>query len=84
MFEIGYQLPILGKTMTSPGNQDIMGRRNGSFTTTRSQDGKRPIRDLIYGFMENVCCHPAFTCFQRLTAFPNLLAGAGKTVLWYI
>jgi hypothetical protein len=27
---------------------------------------------------------PAFTCFQRLTVFPLLLAGAGKTVLWYI
>jgi hypothetical protein len=84
MFEIGYQLPILGKIITSPGNQDVMERRNGSFRTTRSQNGKRPIWDPFCGFTENVCCHLAFTCFQRLTVFPLLLAGAGKTVLWYI
>ena len=63
MFETGCLLPILGKIKISPAVHNTAGRPNGSFRETRSQHGKRPIRVLFCGFMENVCFYPVFPLF---------------------
>ena len=75
--------PILGKTSTSRANHDTATPGCGLLRETHSPNGRIRVRARCYGSMGNVSCRPALTSSQRLMPFP-VLAGAGKSVLWYV
>ena len=83
MFKVGSFPLIRGKITTPLASRATPGPRRGSFMTTGSRNGNYPERVPFYGFMGNVGCHLAFTLSQSLMVSP-LVAGAGKSIIWYV
>ena len=81
-FEDGSLLLIRGKITTLPAVRGTAGLGRGLSKVTRSRDGKYPDPVPFYGFMGNVSRRLALLS-RRLIAF-QFIAGAGKSVLWYI
>jgi hypothetical protein len=83
IFEVGSLLPIHGKITTSLASRDRAGPEHGSFKGTQSLNGNHPDETACYGSMANVSYRPAPFLSQKLMPFP-FVAGAGKSVLWYV
>jgi hypothetical protein len=79
-FENGSHRRIHGKTTTLDVKLIMMEQPGGSSKVPLSQNGD--LLALCCGFMENVC----FSYFQPSTEADilYLVAGSGKTILWYI
>jgi hypothetical protein len=84
IFTVGYHHLTLGRITIMPANHATPGLEHGSSRERYSQNGKR-LRPRVpfYGFMGNVRQFPALTLLQRLNFFV-FVAGAGKSVFWYV
>jgi hypothetical protein len=83
IFEAGSPLPIHGKTITLLAGLDTVGPRIGSFKARHFQSGNCPDQVPFFGFMGNVSDHSIFSFSWRIDSRPSV-AGAGKSVLWYV
>jgi|SRR6267142_250565 len=86
IFAVG-SLPLIhGKTTILPADRGTTGPGRGSFEGTRSRNGKHMDRIPSYGYMANVCVRPSLSLQShgRTDGLTFLVAGAGKSVLWYV
>ena len=82
IFKVGSFQQIHGGIITELVNHATRGLGRGSSKVTPSRDGSGSGQVLFYGFMENVCCRQLLL-FVVTDGF-SFVAGAGKSVLWYV
>jgi hypothetical protein len=82
MFEDGSLHLIRGKITILPLDRDTPERHRGLLRVALFRNGNCPDQDLLCGFMANVSPSTP-TALQGLMVSP-LIAGAGKSVFWYV
>ena len=80
-FESGSLLQILGRITTLRANLNTAEQQHGGYTVKRSQSGSILAQVHSCGYMGSVSPY-AVSISLRLIIFA-ILAGAGKSVLWY-
>jgi hypothetical protein len=83
IFEVGSLHLIHGKTRMRSANCGTLGLRRGFSMAKRSRIGNRPSRVIFFRSVENVRCCP-FDSYASADGFSPFVAGAGKSVLWYV
>ena len=82
-FENGSLHPVRGKITILPVTRDRADRQHGLSEAAPSRSGNHPDQVPFYGFMGNVSGLIP-TLSQELTMIRSMIAGAGKSVLWYV
>jgi hypothetical protein len=82
MFEIGFLHLIHGKITILPVDRDTPELQRGLSEAAPSRNGNHPDPDPFYGFMGNVS--PLTPSLLQGLTISLLIAGAGKSVLWYV
>ena len=83
-FEDGYLHQIRSKITRSLVNLSTTEQQRGGLEVTRSQNGNRLARVRSCGCMVNVSDSHVRTFLETNPAVVASVAGAGKSVLWYV
>ena len=83
IFEVGSLHLIRGGIIILPLDRDTAERQRGLSEAAPSRNGSHPAQVHFYGFMENVSS-PTFYAFVVIDFLYPLVAGAGKSVIWYV